>query len=163
MVQPTLTLKIPPIPVEQIFAQFQEQVDKVGAFLPALDAGEGPDENCYRWIFKGLLMETRDGFVNAVEAWRASDYRRLAWATRSLVELKIWTKYVMETVKRSGVQGLSCWFHGIEATSSRKSSRKTLGSNWLATRSVRRTLAGSRIPSTEHLVQLVVEHLGAGL
>jgi len=50
--QPALTLKLPPIPVEQIFAQFQEQVDKVSAFLPALDAGEGPDENCYRWIFK---------------------------------------------------------------------------------------------------------------
>jgi hypothetical protein len=93
--QPALTLKIPPIPVEQIFAQFQEQVDKVSAFLPALDAGEGPDENCYRWIFKGLLMETRDGFVNAVEGWKANDYRRLAWATRSLVELKIWTKYVI--------------------------------------------------------------------
>jgi hypothetical protein len=27
--QPALTLKIPPIPLEQIFAQFQEQIDKV--------------------------------------------------------------------------------------------------------------------------------------
>jgi hypothetical protein len=35
------------------------------------------------------------GFVNAVEAWKANDYRRLAWATRSLVELKIWTKYII--------------------------------------------------------------------
>ncbi|MEO8340659.1 MAG: hypothetical protein ABI604_13235 [Nitrospirota bacterium] len=92
--QPALTLKMPPIPVEQIFAQFQEQVDKVSAFLPALDAGEGSDENCYR-IFKGLLMETRDGFANAADAWKGNDYRRLAWATRSLVELKIWTKYVI--------------------------------------------------------------------
>jgi hypothetical protein len=95
MQQPSLTLKIPSIPVEQIFAQFQEQVDKVNAFLPALDKPEGPDGNCYRSIFKGLLMETRDGFTNAVEAWGAKDYRRIAWATRSLVELKIWTKYVI--------------------------------------------------------------------
>ena len=86
---------MPPIPVEQMFALFQEQVDKVSAFLPALDKPEGPDENCYRWIFKGLLMETRDGFTNTVEAWKAKDCRRLAWATRSLVELKIWTKYVV--------------------------------------------------------------------
>lgn len=93
--QPALTLKMPPIPVEQMFAQFQEQIDKVSAFLPALDKPEGPDENCYRWIFKGLLMETRDGFTNTVEAWKAKDYRRLAWATRSLVELKIWTKYII--------------------------------------------------------------------
>jgi hypothetical protein len=93
--QPALTLRIPPIPLEQIFAQVQEQVDKVSAFLPALDAGEGPDENCYRWILKGLLMETRDGFTNTVEAWKGNDYRRLAWATRSLVELKLWTKYVI--------------------------------------------------------------------
>ena len=88
-------LKFPPIPVEQIFAQLHEQVDKVSAFLPALDRGEGTDDNCYRGIFKGLLMEARDGFTNAVEAWKAKDYRRLAWATRSLVELKLWTKYVL--------------------------------------------------------------------
>ena len=36
-----------PIPVEQIFAQLQEQVSKVSAFLPALDRGEGTDYNCY--------------------------------------------------------------------------------------------------------------------
>ncbi|HEV8414606.1 MAG TPA: hypothetical protein VGQ49_13505 [Bryobacteraceae bacterium] len=88
-------LNLPPIPVEQLFAQVQDQLDKVSAFLPALNRGEGPDDNCYRGIFKGLLIETRDGFTNAVEAWKAKDYRRLAWATRSLVELKLWTKYVI--------------------------------------------------------------------
>ena len=48
-----------------------------------------------RGCFKGLLVEDTDGFTNAVEAWKAKDYKRLAWATRSLVELKIWTKYVL--------------------------------------------------------------------
>jgi hypothetical protein len=56
-------LKLPPVPVEQIFAELQERIDKVSAFLPALDRGEGPDDNCYRGIFKGLLMEARDGFA----------------------------------------------------------------------------------------------------
>ena len=90
-----MEITLPPIPVEQFFAEIEEQLAKVNSFLPALDRGEGPDDNCYRGIFKGLLMETRDGFTNAVEAWKANDYRRLAWATRSLVELKIWTKYVL--------------------------------------------------------------------
>lgn len=90
-----MELKLPPIPVGQFFTEVEGQLAKVSSFLPALDRAEGPDDNCYRGIFKGLLMETRDGFTNAVEAWKANDYRRLAWATRSLVELKIWTKYVL--------------------------------------------------------------------
>ena len=107
--QSALTLKIPPIPVEQIFAQVQEQVDKVSAFLPALRRPEGPDENCYRAIFKGLLVETGDGFTNCAEAWKVRDYRRLAWATRSLVEIKIWTKYV--TASKENVLAFNREYH----------------------------------------------------
>jgi len=90
-----MELKLPPIPVEQLFGHIQEQLNKVRLFLPALDRDERSDDNRYRGIFRGLLMETQDGFRNAVEAWKTNDYRRLAWATRSLVELKLWTKYVL--------------------------------------------------------------------
>lgn len=70
-----MELKLPPVPVEQLFAQVQERLAKVSSFLPALNRGEGPDNNCYRGIFKGVLMETQDGFNNAVEAWGAGDYK----------------------------------------------------------------------------------------
>jgi len=100
-----MELKLPPIPVEQLFAQVQEQLSKVSSFLPALNRDERSDDNSYRGIFKGLLMETHDGFNNAVEAWKTNDYRRLAWATRSLVELKLWTKYVL--ISRENALALS--------------------------------------------------------
>jgi hypothetical protein len=38
------------------FAQVQEQLDKISAFLPALNRVEGPDDNCYRGIFNRLLL-----------------------------------------------------------------------------------------------------------
>jgi hypothetical protein len=84
-----LNLDLPPL-----LAETRARFDQVLAFLPALEQCEAR-ERWHRVVFKGLLLEAEHGFCNVLEALNTGDLRRLAWATRSLMEIKLWSKYVI--------------------------------------------------------------------